>query len=334
MQIAIVALEGSLLSAISGLADMFWICNQASRNPPPGVVTALAGSPGPLFHTRIVSADGQPLRDTQGRWIPVDGAFDAETAYDAILIAGMALGPDGQPPHSAAHAQAARWLSSRHQTGVLIGGACAGTFVLGQAGLLDRRRCTTTWWLHHVFKQRFPAACHVWGSALEEQDGIITTGGPLSWVDLALHVIRRLAGPELARLAADISVADSLPLPQLLYAPRGFVNTANPLLLQAEQIIRHANPGMTAEALAQALHLSERTLHRRLKQLTGESPKAFITRVRIETACVLLATPGISIKQVASQCGYGDETAFRRAFIQAMGLTPVDYRRRMQSHQN
>jgi hypothetical protein len=39
MQIAIVALEGSLLSAISGLADMFWICNQASRNPPPGMVT-------------------------------------------------------------------------------------------------------------------------------------------------------------------------------------------------------------------------------------------------------------------------------------------------------
>ncbi len=121
MQIAIVALEGSLLSAISGLADMFWICNQASRNPPPGVVTALAGSPSPLFHTRIVSADGQPLRDPQGRWIPVDGAFDADTAYDAILIAGMALGPDGQPPHSAAHAQAACWLSSRHQTGVLIG---------------------------------------------------------------------------------------------------------------------------------------------------------------------------------------------------------------------
>jgi AraC-like DNA-binding protein len=130
-----------------------------------------------------------------------------------------------------------------------------------------------------------------------------------------------------ARLAADIAVADSVPMPQLIYAPRGFVNATDPLLLQAEQIVRQASPGLTAEALASALRLSERTLHRRLKSLTNESPKGFITRVKIEMACVLLERPGASIKQVALQCGYSEETSFRRAFGQVTGMRPADYRR-------
>ncbi|WP_018608377.1 GlxA family transcriptional regulator [Uliginosibacterium gangwonense] len=327
MRIAIVAVEGSLLSAIAGLSDLFWITNQALRAPPEGAAQGLAIPPGLAFETRIVSADGQPLRDPQGRLIPVDEGFAGGEAYDAVLVTGMALGADRLPPMSASIQQAARWFQQSHQQGAWVGAACAGTFVLGEAGLLDGRRCTTTWWLHHAFKRRFPKAHVAWGAAIEEQDRVVTTGGPLSWVDLALHMIRRLAGADVAKLAADISVADSQSLPQLVYAPRGFVNTADPLLLQAEQIIRHEQPGMTAERLAKALNLSERTLHRRLKELVNESPKAFITRVRIETACMLLDNPGASIKQVATQCGYNDDTSFRRAFFQLIGMSPVDYKR-------
>ena len=328
VRIGIVAVEGSLLSAITGLADLFWMTGQALRAPPAGASHALPAQAVPTFETTIASADGRGLRDPQGRLIPVDASFHELTQCDVALVTGMALGSDRLPPLSDSIRQTAAWLRERHQDGALVGAACAGTFVLGEAGLLNGRRCTTTWWLHHAFRQRFPKARPVWGTALEEQDRIVTTGGPLSWVDLALHVIRREAGADVARLAADISVADSLPLPQLIYAPRGFVNATDPLLLQAEQIVRHASPGLTAEALAGSLSLSERTLHRRLKSLTNESPKGFITRVRIEMACVLLETPGASIKQVALQCGYGEETSFRRAFGQLTGLTPADYRRR------
>ncbi|KAB7769786.1 GlxA family transcriptional regulator [Xanthomonas maliensis] len=327
MRIAIVAVDGSLLSAIAGLSDLFWITQQALRAPPEQATQGLVLPTGLSFETRIVSADGQPLHDPQGRRIPVDGAFPDPAHCDVVLVTGMALGPDGLPPLSPSIQRAAAWLQHCHRQGVTVGAACAGTFILGEAGLLDGRRCTTTWWLHHAFKRRFPNALVAWGTAVEEQDGIVTTGGPLSWVDLALHVIRRHAGADVAKLASDISVADSQSLPQVVYAPRGFVNTADPLLLQAEQLVRHAQPGLTAEALAKALHLSERTLHRRLKELVNESPKAFMTRVRIETACMLLDTPGASIKQVASQCGYTDDTAFRRAFSQLIGMSPLDYKR-------
>lgn len=327
VRIAVIAVEGSLLSAIAGLTDLFWITNQALRAPPEGTLPEASIRAQPLFETIIVSADGANLPTAQGRRIPVDAAFDDLGHCDVALVAGMALAPDGLPPASDTIRGAANWLRAQHRQGVLIGGACAGTFVLGEAGLLDGRRCTTTWWLHNAFKRRFPKAKTVWGTAIEEQDRVITTGGPLSWIDLALHVIKRTAGANIAKLAADVSVADNSSMPQTVYAPRGFINASDPLLLRAEQIIRAAEPGLTAEVLANELNLSTRTLHRRLKDLVDESPKSFITRVRIETACVLLETPGSSIKQVAVQCGYTDETAFRRAFTQLCGMTPADYRR-------
>ncbi|RDK07254.1 DJ-1/PfpI family protein [Cupriavidus lacunae] len=118
--------------------------------------------------------------------------------------------------------EAGAWLRDQHAHGALIGGSCAGVFVLGEAGLLNDRRCTTTWWLHEELKHRFPGADVVWGSALLEDDRVISAGGrPLSWIDLALHMISRLAGPQAARIAADFAVVDNTPLQQSLYAPKG-----------------------------------------------------------------------------------------------------------------
>ncbi|WP_192457386.1 GlxA family transcriptional regulator [Musicola keenii] len=325
MRIAILALPGSMSSAISGLADIFWIVNQAlitrldeAHQSPPAERA---------FETSIISADGKPVPDAQGRLIHVDHSFETVGTPDIVLATGMVLGPNKLPMATGPVNESARWLKEQFQRGSLIGGACAGSFILGEAGLLDGRFCSTTWWLYHIFKQQYPKAKPVWGKALEEQDGVITTGGPLSWVELALHIIRRNAGPDIAKLAADIAVADSQPLSQRIYAPQGFMNTVDPLLLRAEHLIRYQNPSMTAEDLASALNFSDRTLHRKLKELTNESPKNFITRVRIETACMLLENPAASIKQVAEECGYSEDTAFRRAFSQLMGMTPTQYRK-------
>lgn len=325
MRISILALPGSMSSAIAGLADMFWMVNQALISRPQG--NAATSAAGVTFETAIVSADGNPVRDAQGRLIYVDSSFEAVGQSDIVLATGMMLGPDKLPLAATSVGESAAWLKQQYLHGSLIGGACAGSFILGEAGLLDGRFCSTTWWLYHTFKQKYPKAKPVWGKALEEQDGIITTGGPLSWVELALHIIRHQAGPNIARMAADIAVADSQPLSQRIYAPQGFMNTVDPLLLRAEHLVRYENPAMTAEELARALNFSDRTLHRKIKELTNESPKNFITRVRIETACLLLENPAANIKRVAQACGYSEDTAFRRAFSQLMGMTPVQYRK-------
>ena len=169
----------------------------------------------------------------------------------------------------------------------------------------------------------------VWGKTLAEQDNVVTAGGPLSWVDLVIYLVRKYAGNELAKLTADMAVADSQPLSQQIYAPAGFLNSRHPLLTKAESLLRYQNPAMTVEQLAAALNMTTRTLNRKMNYSSRKAQKTSLPDVRIETASVLLESPGKTISQIASACGYGDETAFRRAFSTIMGMSPGSFRKRL-----
>lgn len=220
MRVALLALPGSMRSALAGLADMFWLANQVVRMNP--TVNPELSRDVPLFDVRTITADGQPVRDVQGRSIESDGAFSGPDTFGVIIASGMQLDEHRFPVDRAAVSNAAEWLKVKYLKGSCIASVCAGSFVLGEAGLLNGRVCTTTWWLYPTFAERYPLAKPVWGKTLAEQDNVVTAGGPLSWVDLVIYLVRKYAGNELAKLTADMAVADSQPLSQQIYAPAGF----------------------------------------------------------------------------------------------------------------
>lgn len=327
--VVILGFEGCLPSGMVGLVDMFWLANQANMvSSPVNYIATEAGStaaPAAVFKVITASLNGKALRDGMGRQIAVDAHVQDVTAADAVLIPGLIRGTHGLP-QAKAIAPVAEWLRVQHLRGSLLAGSCAGVFVLGEAGLLNQRRCTTTWWLHDELTRRYPKANAVWGSSLLEDRGVVSVGGPMSWVDMALHVIRSLSGPVVAKRTADFAVLDNANISQALYTPKRYVKGVDALLVNAEQAIRSAPSACTAVHLALQLAMSERTLHRRLKALTGEAPKAFITRTRLEMAKTLLDSPDTSIKRVASLCGYQDDGSFRRAFGRFAGMNPSAYR--------
>ena len=280
----------------------------------------------PLINTFVVSMDGKPLLDGRGRNLPVDCGVNDLPALDAVLLPGLVPDANGMPPKSRAMLSAGPWLRKQYAHGAMLGASCAGVFVLGEAGLLNDRRCTTTWWMHEALVQRFPKSHAVWASGLVDDGRIVSVGGPMSWVDLALYTVGQLLGPEVALETANFAVIDNTPLTQAVFAPKRFIEQATPFLLDAEQAVRAAGVGCTAVKLAKSLAVSQRTLHRRLLASAGESPKAFITRIRLESAKALLGSPGSVIKRVALQCGYEDEGSFRRAFNRFSGMTPAAYR--------
>jgi len=79
--------------------------------------------------------------------------------------------------------------------------------------------------------------------------------------------------------------------------------------------------------MAQQLHLSERTLKRRL-QAEGTSYQQLLDQVRQRDAMKLLGTPSLPIAQVAEAVGYADPANFARAFAKWTGLSPRDWRTR------
>jgi transcriptional regulator GlxA family with amidase domain len=319
MKIVVVGSEGCLASGLVGLVDLLSLARLA--------IAESRAAPAP-FEVVSASIDGRPVRDGLGRCLEVDAALAEVNACDALIIPGFVPDAHRRPPDLRDRPELATWIRHQHARGALACGSCSGVFLLGEAGLLDGHRCTTTWWLYDEMRRRYPRAQAGWGLALAEDRRVISAGGPLSWIDLALHVVRALCGDEAARIAADFAVVDTAPSTQAVYIPAGHLATADPFLAQAEHLVRQlADRPLTARELARRLASSERTLHRRLAEATGESPKRFIDRIRFEMAKASLEMGTAPIKQIAAAAGYRDESSFRRAFARLSGMSPAAYRR-------
>lgn len=323
MRIVVLGMDGTLPSGVAGLCDVFWLANEAIRQK------TASSSPHPAtaqFELITASPGGRSFLDGRDARVRVDASLFDVNRCDAVLIPGIVQLGEKLQWSGPVMQEIGQWLRKQHTHGAVIAGACKGVFVLGEAGLLNERRCTTTWWLHDELVQRYPRAKAIWGSSLIDEGRVVTSGGPLSWVDSALHVIRLLAGDDAARLAADFAVVDNVPPAQTVYMPAGYSQMRDPWLIDAERTVRQLGYKLNVADLAIELATSERTLHRRMKQLIQESPKAFIDRIRLEDARTLLKNGATSVKRVAQQTGYADESSFRRAFMRFTGMTPSAYR--------
>ena len=90
----------------------------------------------------------------------------------------------------------------------------------------------------------------------------------------------------------------------------------------------HVGEDVSAEAMADAVHVSYRTLHRRFQSAVGMSPLAYLQDLRVEQAKELLESTSLSLERIVGQVGYSDVSAFRRLFVRRAGLSPAQYRQR------
>ena len=213
-------------------------------------------------------------------------------------------------------------------TETLVAASCYGTFVLAESGLLDGINATTTWWLQEQFRQRFPRVRLDADQALADGGRCLTAGAMTAHTDLSLHVLRRLFGAALARRVGAIMLVDGARTSQ-----RPFMTLRrdldDPLIQQAaDWLAARAANEVSPQALADALHVSYRTLHRRFQAAAAMAPLAYLQELRVEQAKELLESTRQSIEQIVGKVGYSDVSAFRRLFSKRAGLTPAQYRQR------
>ncbi len=185
--------------------------------------------------------------------------------------------------------------------------ACTGTFLLGDAGVLDGGKATTSWWLAPAFRARFPKVELDEGRMVVERGNVLTAGAALAHLDVALALIRRRS-PTLARAVADHLVLDSRASQSPFIVP-SFVARADPLVERFEAWIRRRlAESFTIADAAKALAITERTLERRVRKVVGKSPIGFIRDVRAERAAHLLRSTDATLDQIATEVGYQSAT--------------------------
>lgn len=192
---------------------------------------------------------------------------------------------------------------------------CAGALTAAKAGLLDGRQCTTHHSLCATLHAIAPKA-RVLENRLYVTDGPIScSAGVTAGIDLMLHMIAELAGPQLAcSVARDMVVymrrggAD----PQLSPWIAGR-NHLHPALHRVQDAVTAAPcEDWSVTRMASLACTSSRHLARLFHEHAGISPLDYLHRLRVSVARELLAQSTLDMEAIAERAGFGSARHLRR----------------------
>ncbi len=222
------------------------------------------------------------------------------------------------------------WLRRQHARGACLCSVCAGAFLLARTGLLDGRNATTHWNLAAQFQQSHPQVRLNARKMLIDDRDLITAGGVTAYFDLALHLVRKFGSAELAAACSKFLLIDPQRNSQVPYQSAQFPKShGDTAILRLQDYLEHNYSRRFAlEQMEKIAGLGQRTLLRRFRSATGDSPIMYLQRIRIEAARRQLELSGDSIEEIAAKSGYEDASSFTRLFKRLTGMTPGGYRRK------
>ena len=248
---------------------------------------------------------------------------------DVVIVPGYPVRRLG-PPRGLS-----QWLKQAYQAGAQVCSVCTGSFVLGEAGLLDGRRCTTHWKRVDEMQKKFPRA-KVMSDRLFVQDGpVITSAGIASGIDMALDLIEQHHGPRMAaRVARELVVymrRDGHQRQESVYLDHRTHLHPGIHAVQDWFIANPREPARLTE-LSDIAHMSPRNLTRAFRQATGISIHEYRTRLRLEQVRSLLNNPELTLEAIAERCGFVGARQLRRVWKAAFGTAPASARRKQSFH--
>jgi len=321
ISIGLIAFEGCIGSSVHALADLFTTANAINRQ---------MGRPGDLFSTQVLTPNGSSVTSSNGHEIPSEGVLRADVPAEVLMVPGIGMEAVGEIEETLAQMRPLiDTLAQQAKYRKILTASCTGTFLLAEAGVLTGHQATTTWWLASEFAKRYPLIDLRSGEILVDAGPVITSAAGTSYLDLALHVISRLADPQTAHLCAKFMVVDGGRTSQRPYTIPWHFMKRDPLIEKAAAWVRQEiTREVSVATLATHLNMSPRTLHRRLSRDHQQTPQEFIQEIRMQEAMRLLETTKQSVAEVGIRIGYADENTFRRAFSAHIGTTPTQHRMR------
>lgn len=276
----------------------------------------------PGFAFAICTPEPGRVATSYGIDLHVEHGLDRLETADLVCVPAMPRDVPVPGPLLAA-------LRAAHARGAVLMSACSGAFVLGEAGLLDGRRCTTHWAHAAELAARYPAADVDADVLYVEDDSIITGAGSAAGIDACLHLLREEYGSQVAAtVARRMVVPPHRDGGQAQFVrstvPECSADTLTPVLTW---MVEHLDAELSVDGLAARAAMSPRTFARRFRDETGTTPHQWLTHQRVLRAEQLLEETTYSVEEVARRCGFGNPAALRHHFVRARGTTPVGYRR-------
>ncbi len=311
-KVAIVAMQGVQLLDVIGPSDVFAEANRQS-----GI---------DYYSVEIISTSGSPVRGSSGLALIPDRSIDEGTSdVDTLLVAGDPLIQERPLSNSLL-----RWVKDASRRAGRFGSVCSGAFVLGEAGLLNGRRATTHWSQAAEFAKRFPEVKLEPNRIFTKDGNVWTSAGVTAGIDLALAIVEKDLGLEIAlKVARELVVFLKRPGGQTQFSTllAGQVAQKTPIRVAQDFIADNLSADLGVAAIARRVGMSERNFSRQFKQEVGMTPADYVESMRLEAGRRLAEDTSIPLKKIATDIGFHDDVAFRRSFSRRFGTSPASYRR-------
>ncbi len=309
--VALVVYPGAQLLDLAGPLDVFNAANAAANRV--------------VYSTTVVSHRGGSIRTSSRLDINTASFASVRRPIDTLLVTGGHGTAETltDPPFL-------RALSKLVARSVRVTSVCSGAFLLGELGLLDGRRATTHWQWCDTLASRYPLVDVEPDSLFIEDGNVWTSAGVTAGIDLALALVARDLGSDIAnQVARQLVVYVKRAGGQSQFSTRRV--TANDS--DAEQlgdtfrwIDDHLADDLSVAALARHANMSERNFARVFRAHTNVTPGEYVEGLRVEYAQGLLQTSQRSLPHIAKEAGFGTVATMHRVFQRRLGTTPGKHR--------
>ena len=279
----------------------------------------------PLFKIQLVGLSNTIPQRNGLYTIQPDVLITDVQKTDIIIIPAM----HGDLPQAMqANAAFIPWIVEQYNKGAEVASFCIAAFLLAATGLMDGRKCATHWIAANDFRKMFPAVELVDDRIMTEEEGLYSSGGAYSFLNLLAYLIEKHAGREIAvRIAKTfmIDIDRESQSPFIIF--NGQKAHEDESIKKAQEYIeRNYQDKITVDQLAGMLALGRRNLERRFKKATANTVLEYIQRVKMEAAKKHLESGRKNVNEVMYDTGYSDEKAFRTVFRKITGLSPIAYK--------
>jgi transcriptional regulator GlxA family with amidase domain len=316
-RISILVPKKAILGSLEGTRMIFTQVNQFFQ---------MRGAP-PLFEVELIGLSKEtPL--SGGAFIANAHKLITEVDQtDLIVIPAF----DGPPQEAIeANKEFIPFIIDQYKKGTEIASLCMGAFILAETGLLNGRKCSTHWIAANDFRKMYPDVDLVDGKVVTEEQGIYSSGGAFSYLNLILHLVEKYAGRDMAVFASKVFAIE---LERTTQSPftifHGQKDHEDVEVKKAQEFIEeHYTDKLTVDELAKMFYIGRRTFERRFKKATTNTVIEYIQRVKIEAAKKMLESSRENVNEVMYSVGYSDSKAFRTTFKKVVGFSPLEYRKK------